>query len=115
MPESYFSRVAVDMRNAPAGSRTNAAGFPRNGPWFWRQVRNSKPEYFSAENLQNIKSNLAPKVDAQWVKYHPQYQSFMGDTLVHHHIGQGPIAIGMPEAVHSSWARFLNTGTGTGD
>ncbi len=114
LPESYFSHVAVDMRNAPPGSQTNAAGFPRNGPWFWRQVRSRKPEYFSTDNLQKISDNLAPKVNPQWVKYHPQHQSFMGDTLIHHHIGQGPIAVGMPEAVHTSWARFLNTGAGTG-
>jgi len=72
----------------------------------------SSPEFFSAKNLQNIKNNLAPKVDAQWIKYHPQHQSFMGDILVHHHLGQGPVAVGMPEAVHVSYTRFLHTGSG---
>jgi RHS repeat-associated protein len=109
LPESYFSKFTVDMRGAPGG-RTNAAGYPRNSVWFWEQVRNSRPEYFSEGNLERIQatSPRSPVVDEQWIKYHPQHQSFKGETLVHHHIGRGPIATAVPETIHQSWTSSLH-------
>ena len=38
-----MSRHAIDMTNAPVSSVRNALGFQRNGPWFWRQLPNQKP------------------------------------------------------------------------
>jgi len=114
LPESYYSKPIVDMRGAPAKSPTNAAGYARNASYFWKQIKNSNPEYFSAENLARIQASkpISPKVDATWIKYHPQHQSYMGKTLVHHHIGQGPYATPLPQTVHYSWTRFFHTNQG---
>lgn len=45
----------IDMTPAP-GRRVNAAGFPRNGPWFWRQMLKDHPEMFSSTNVAQIKA-----------------------------------------------------------
>jgi len=113
LPEGYFTEFTVDMRGAP-GARTNAAGFPRNAGWFWEQVLEAKPEYFSPENVARIKapSPRSPKVDSTWIKYNPQHQSFMGETLIHHHIGQGPIATAVPEPIHQAWSGALHPNRG---
>ena len=109
VPESYFnpSRV-IDMRKAPASSATNAAGFPRNGPWFWRQMLKESPELVSDANKAAIRAGRSPVVDEVWVTSHPTHQSFVGEKLVHHHIDQGPIACGLPESVHQRWHSALH-------
>ncbi len=38
IPDSYVVRkYKISMADAPASSGTNAAGYPRNSRWFWRQ------------------------------------------------------------------------------
>ncbi len=109
VPESYINpRFKIDMRNAPASSATNAAGFPRNGPWFWKQMLKQNPELFSPANRAAIAANRSPRVDPTWIKHNPSHQSFLGDKLVHHHIDQGPIAVGLPQAVHQQWTGPLH-------
>ena len=104
IPGSYINnRYKVDMRSAPASSATNAAGYPRNGPWFWRQLLGTNPELFDASNVTRIKRGLAPAINDQWIKYNPNHVSFRGGGLVHHHIDLGPIATPLPETVHRGW------------
>ena len=109
--ESFISRHAIDMTNAPASSARNALGFQRNGPWFWRQLRNQKPEMFSAENLRRIKNRQAPIVDEAWVRHNPQHADFLGDKLIHHHIDQGRFASGLPESIHQQLFDLLHNRT----
>lgn len=59
----------VNMDNAPAGSRVNAAGHAYNGAWFWPQMLNQNPEMFSSENIAEIRANRSPKIDDQWIKF----------------------------------------------
>jgi hypothetical protein len=108
LPDSYYSKPVVDMRGAPAKSSTNTAGYARDSRWFWRQVKDTKPEYFSEGNIAAIKKGLSPRVDPQWIKYHPQHSSFSGSKLIHHHIGGGPYATAVPEPVHLSWYRVFH-------
>ncbi|HEV2293863.1 MAG TPA: RHS repeat-associated core domain-containing protein [Tepidisphaeraceae bacterium] len=113
LPESYFAnKVAIDMRNAPANSPKNAAGFPRNGPWFWEQLLEMKPEWFSATNRNRINGigqrKTSPRVDETWSKYHPEHAAFDQARLVHHHIGQGAYAAPIPEPVHQSYHGTLH-------
>jgi hypothetical protein len=103
LPGSYInSRYVINMVGAP-GPRINAAGFPRNGPWFWRQMLSRYPELFSPDNAAAILRNRAPTVDPTWIVYNPMHQSFQGQILVHHHINQGGIATGLPQLVHQAW------------
>ena len=109
IPESYMKPdVTIDMRTAPASSGTNAAGFPRNGPWFWRQMAETNPEYFDTANLARIRAGRSPVVNDTWVENFPEHQGFLGDKLVHHHIDQGPIATPLPEIIHQKWYKALH-------
>jgi len=50
LPNAYVNtKRVIDMARAP-GKVTNAAGWPRNGPWFWRQMLKEYPEMFSSTN-----------------------------------------------------------------
>jgi hypothetical protein len=100
--------VEIDMRLAPAGSGLNAAGFPRNGPWFWREMAKSNPEYFDAANLARIRAGRSPVVNDTWAKEFPSHSGFSGNKLVHHHIDQGPIATPLPEKIHQAWYKALH-------
>jgi hypothetical protein len=109
IPESYMKPGAVvDMQAAPPGSGANAAGFPRNGPWFWRQMVETKPEYFDAANTARIRAGRSPVVNDSWIQSFPEHQGFLGDKLVHHHIEQGPLATPLPETIHQKWYKPLH-------
>ena len=109
LPESYINRrCTINMEGAPAGSARNAAGFPRNARWFWRQMLSQHPELFSEANAVEIRANRPPVVDEVWVKANPAHQSFLNEKLIHHHIDQGAIATGIPERIHHAWHRILH-------
>jgi hypothetical protein len=109
--EQHISRHVIDMNNAPAKSDLTALGFKRNGPWFWRQLRQKTPELFSDGNKRAIAKGRSPVVDETWVKYNPQHASQMGEKLVHHHIDQGRFASGLPESLHESLFKWLHNRT----
>jgi hypothetical protein len=102
------TRFTVDMKNAPDGSAENAAGHPRNGPWFWRELLKKHPEVFDSENSVAIRAGRAPVVNAKWVKILPNYRPYLKDKLVHHHIDQGRIAAPLPESVHRQYHAELH-------
>ncbi len=54
---TLYMHDRVDMLKAPPSSRKNAAGFPRNGPWFWRQLRKKNPAHFSEAN--NVRISMS--------------------------------------------------------
>jgi RHS repeat-associated protein len=109
IPESYLStEYKIDMRDAPAGSATNAAGYARNGPWFWRQMLAKNPKLFSDSNAAAIRAARAPVVDSTWIKYNPSHQAFEGEKLIHHHLNQGAEAVGLPEPIHQSYHGTLH-------
>jgi hypothetical protein len=96
------------LDDAPVGSPTNAAGFPRNRTWFWQQVLRERPKWFSEANRARIEGRngeavRSPIVDDVWVRHHPEHQAFMQDTLVHHHIARGRFATPLPQRVHRAW------------
>lgn len=109
VPESYIKPgVEIDMRLAPPSSDKNAAGHPRNGAWFWRQLLKAHPEYFDKENEKRIKISQSPSVNQTWIDSFPTHQGFVDDKLVHHHIDQGPLATPLPERVHQTWHKVLH-------
>ncbi len=101
----------VDMSNAP-GSKINAAGHPRNGAWFWRQMLDKYPEMFSSDNVQKIRTRGTPTVDDQWIKYNKTHADYKGGKLIHHHIDQGKMATGIPEAAHRKYFSDLHQNRG---
>jgi hypothetical protein len=71
----YNHGAYIDMTSAP-GTKVNAAGFPRNGPWFWRRMLYDHPEMFSPNNVANIKRSKSPIVDEQWIIYNPSHAPY---------------------------------------
>ncbi len=109
IPNSYFNPAnVIDMRNAPPSSDLTALGHPRNGPWFFRQLKRLHPEMFDKANELRISGGRAPIINANWVKHNPQHQSYLGESLIHHHIEQGPFAVPLPESVHIRWTKILH-------
>ena len=109
VPESYINRkYTIDMRNAPDSSARNAAGFPRNGRWFWRENLKKNPTLFSDTNKFRIRKGKSPIVDEVWIRSNPTHESFMGEKLIHHHIDQGAVASALPEKLHQGWDRALH-------
>ncbi|UPT67153.1 MAG: hypothetical protein M0D57_00155 [Sphingobacteriales bacterium JAD_PAG50586_3] len=104
----YSTAPKIDMTSAPAGSAVNAAGYPRNGPWYWRQALIANPEMFSKNNVALIKAGISPTVDNTWIKYNPSHASYKGGPLLHHHIDQGKMAAGIPARAHLDYFKQLH-------
>ncbi len=104
MPASYVNMsTAVNMNNVPGASSTNAFGFPSGGNAYFRELMRTNPQMFSADNQRLIARGVNPLVDAQWIQYNPTHQSYVRETLVHHHWMQGNIAVAIPTSVHQQW------------
>jgi len=83
LPESYINRNhTVNMSRAPRNSGVNAAGHPRNGPWFWLQLLSQHPELFDATNAARVRARRSPVVNAQWSRHNPTHVGFDGDKLI---------------------------------
>ena len=112
IPESYMNPLLyVNMEAARGlpGSTLNSVGEIRNANWFWKQLINRKPEIFSRGNLFRVENlGLSPRVDQTWVKNNPTHMSFLRDTLHHHHVNRGSIAVPLPESVHIKWTAILH-------
>ena len=90
----------VDMSKAPTAQSFTVSGFARNSRFFWKQMVAQHPEMFSKRNIENIGKGRAPIVDEQWIKYNKTHKTYMGNKLIHHHIGQGRFAAALPEQDH---------------
>jgi len=101
LPNAYMEKAfSINMLGAPPSSAVNAAGFPRNSNWFWRQMLKRYPQLFSPSNALEIRSGAAPVVDDQWVQFFPTHSGFKNDPLIHHHLDQNAVAIPLPRTVH---------------
>jgi hypothetical protein len=93
-------KYAVDMSEL-SGTVKTAAGFPRDAKKFWNSMLEEYPELFSQKNKDRIqKARRAPIVDDTWIQWNMCHRSYKGDTLIHHHVEQGPWAVGLPQKVH---------------
>ncbi len=110
--KELMSGKKIDMTNAPKSSKLNAKGFPRNGRWFWNQMKARHPEMFSAKNKALIKAGKSPVIDAKWTEFNPSHASYKG-KLVHHHVDQGRFAVGIPEEAHNNLNSKLHARTGS--
>src|ERR1700730_8154500 len=84
-----------------SGTVNTATGFPRDAKKFWNEMLQKYSELFSQMNKNRIKKRRrAPIVDDTWLKGHGTQRNYKGDTLIHHHVEQGPWAVGLPQKVH---------------
>ncbi|WP_146581378.1 hypothetical protein [Neorhodopirellula pilleata] len=42
--------------------------------------------------------------------HNPSHRSFSWNTLDHHHLNHGPIAVPLPQTVHQKWTSALHIG-----
>ena len=119
------------MRKAPIPKRLdelNTLGFVRNSEYFWKEVVKSGKlkKMLSEKNIDRIMDDgYAPLIDATWVKYNKACAGILEQAmkekpnltkgafekrirLIHHHIDHGPMAVIVPEVVHSSFDGFLH-------
>jgi len=71
-------------------------------------ILRTQPQMFSQQNRDAINDRRAPTVDAQWIQFNPTHRSFIRETLVHHHMMQGHIAVAIPTSVHKTWYSTLH-------
>ncbi len=99
--ESYYkSSPKIDMSNAPESSARTAEGAKRNKNYFWDKVSKEAPEMLSPENKARIRQGQSPVVDEQWLKFNNAHIKFKGQTLEHHHLDHGNIAVALPQQLH---------------
>ncbi|KER70722.1 hypothetical protein HR51_19610 [Burkholderia cepacia] len=120
-------RLIVDMPfvgiNAPKYKR-NAAGWLRDLQYYWDEIKARHPEAFSPFNLRILNGEitltrkdgtpytpLSPKNDPVFRSVFPQFDvtGLRGQLLVHHHIGGGGQAVGIPKPLHPGFGGIHNT------
>ena len=105
LPYSYVNmQTAVNMNNVLGATGSNAFGFPAGNTPYFRELMRQQPQMFSPANQVLIRRGDAPQVDAQWIQHNPTHQSFTGQTLHHHHMHQGNIAVAIPHSIHQRWS-----------
>ena len=111
IPENYRAELDLIVEMNFKGknrSGTNSAGWERNASKYFKQLYGAHPEYFSANNRELIKNNRSPVVDNQFVKFFPKYENYVGDTLIHHHIGGGGQVAAYPKSLHDGYGGVHN-------
>lgn len=99
--------LVVDMRYlGKEKAAANSQGWERSSSYYFKQIKNEHPEYFSKKNSLLVDSGRAPNVDTKYVQHFPQYAQFKGETLVHHHIGQDGQAVALPQSVHKGFGEI---------
>ncbi len=97
-------------------SGTNSLGFKRDFNYFCEESIKQNPELWSPENISRVKgeivdefgNKLSPIIDEQMTKSMPQYQDYIGENFVHHHIGQGGQAMLIPTSLHEGFGGVHN-------
>ncbi len=90
------------INKAKNATDTTYRGYKRDAKYFWQEFsKNAKAsEALSKINRKLISKGKSPKVDKQWIKYHPNHEKFLRDTLEHHHINHGSDAVPLPRSLH---------------
>ncbi|GEM_PF-5171885 len=103
----------VDTTQFTSGTATANGGI-RNAKAYWDQLLQDHPEYFSPDNIARIQAGRSPVIDDQWLQYHPDQTYYNGQTLIHHHLDEGPTAVPLPSAMHSRqpWWGYWHPGRG---
>ncbi|WP_147336688.1 hypothetical protein [Holdemania filiformis] len=92
----HDNRLVVDMPLAMAGQSSSSLGWKRDSVYYKNELLQQCPEAFSEIN----KTQPGMVADEQFVQVFPQYKDFLGQKLVHHHIGEGRQAVYIPESLH---------------
>ena len=93
--------LLVDMKyKGQEKSTSNAQGWERSKQYYFKELLEKHPEYFSRYNKARIKNGESPKVDDVFVKHFPEYEKYKGEQMIHHHIGGDGQAVAVPRSIH---------------
>ena len=110
---NYNKDFVVDMpfkgKTQEKSHDRNNCGWKEDKNYYFKELLKKHPEYFSTKNEQDIKKNISPKIDKQFINLFPKYEEFIGDTIIHHHIGQDGQAVGIPARLHKGYGGVHNT------
>ena len=89
-------------------SRTNSQGWLRDSNYYFSKLRDVHPELISKKNGVRIDNKEAPIVDARMVKHIPEWEPYIGQSLIHHHVGGDGEAVAVPEEIHPGFGEIHN-------
>ncbi|MBU8881369.1 hypothetical protein BGM26_20835 [Bacillus sp. FJAT-29790] len=102
-------RLTAEMNFKGKGSKgVNSDGWERNARKHFKEILKQNPEFWSVENTKRIKRNVAPIVDETFIQKFPQYKNYIGDKLIHHHIGGGGQVTAVPASLHEGFGGIHN-------
>jgi hypothetical protein len=111
----YREELVVNMEfkgQSPTSIRPatiNAQGWERSSTAYFDEMLKNHPEYFSEKNVDLIKvKRKSPIIDETFVEFFPEYEAFIDQKLVHHHIGEDGQAVAVPEGAHSGHGGLHN-------
>lgn len=88
------------------GVSSSDLGYLRDFNYFWSRFQAAHGSGISPDNARRIANGVAPVVDETWVARYPGHAGYMGDTLEHHHLGQGSRAVPLPSRLHDAYTVF---------
>lgn len=104
---NHPNELLVNMRyKGNTGSNVNSQGWERSSSYYFKELQSQHPEYFSKKNNMLMESGRSPVVDKRFTDAFPQYKSYKGETLVHHHIGQDGQAVALPQSIHKGYGEI---------
>lgn len=104
---NHPNQLLVNMRfKGNDCSNVNSQGWERSSSYYFKELQNQHPEFFSRKNNIRIESGKSPIVDKKFSDYFPRYKEYKGETLVHHHIGQDGQAVALPQSIHKGYGEI---------
>lgn len=98
---NHPDELVISMRYKGKGMSTaNSQGWERNSDYYFKELSNRHPEFFSKKNTNRIQKGESPLVDKKFCEYFPQYEGFKNEVLIHHHIGKNGQAVAIPASMH---------------
>jgi hypothetical protein len=85
------------------GAESSELGYARDAQYFWGQFQARYGDRLSPANQTRIAGGQSPVVDSTWIRFYPQHAAYAGETLEHHHVGQGSRAVPLPETLHDAY------------
>ncbi len=63
---------------------------------------------FQPRNKWAIEDGTSPVCDRVFIDFFPEYKDFLGDKLIHHHIGEDGQAVALPVGLHTGYGIVHN-------
>lgn len=106
----YQPSYVVNMPFIGQGEgKGNKCGWLRNKNYFFQYLLEVKPEIFSELNKSKIMEGDSPSVDKTFIGFFPEYSDFIGEKLIHHHIGEDGQAVALPAGLHKGYGVVHNS------